>query len=42
MRTIDRATAILTAAPREALRDAIGLAAMAFLIFGGFLVPAFI
>lgn len=42
MRTIDRAAAILSIVPREAMRDAIGLAAMAFLIFGGFLVPAFV
>lgn len=40
MKTINRAQTIIEATPREALADAIGLAAIALLIFGGFLAPA--
>ena len=42
MRTLEKAHTILNARPKEAMGDAIGLVAMAFLIFGGFLVPAFV
>lgn len=42
MQTIEKAHTILATAPREAMRDAVGLAAMVFLIFAGFLVPAFV
>ncbi|MEM9062715.1 MAG: hypothetical protein AAGD13_19815 [Pseudomonadota bacterium] len=40
MRTLERAHEIVKSAPREALGDAIGLAAVAMLIFTGFLAPA--
>ncbi len=42
MQTLERASSIINAAPKEALGDAIGLAAIAFLIFAGFLTPAFL
>ena len=41
MQTLERANAIITSAPKEALGDAIGLAAVAIMIFAGFLAPAF-
>ncbi len=41
MQTLERASSIINSAPKEALGDAIGLAAIAFLIFAGFLTPAF-
>ena len=41
MKTLERASSIITAAPKEALGDAIGMAAVAILIFAGFLTPAF-
>ncbi|MEL6999729.1 MAG: hypothetical protein ACFB03_00570 [Paracoccaceae bacterium] len=40
MRTLERANEIIKTAPKEALGDAIGLAAVAMLIFTGFLAPA--
>ena len=40
MRTIERAQAIISAAPVEAGRDAAGLALLALLVFSGFLLPA--
>ncbi|MEL7469348.1 MAG: hypothetical protein AAFN27_12900 [Pseudomonadota bacterium] len=40
MRTLERASEIIKTAPKEALGDAIGLAAVAMLIFTGFLAPA--
>ena len=42
MQTLERASSIINAAPKEALGDAIGLAAVAILIFAGFLAPAFL
>ena len=39
MRVIRRTHAIFSAAPRDALGDAAGLAAMVLLIFAGFLLP---
>lgn len=39
MRTIEKAHRILAHAPREAMNDALGLAAVAALIFAGFLAP---
>ena len=42
MRTIEKAHRILATAPREALSDAIGVAAMVLIIFGGFTLPAFL
>lgn len=42
MRTVRRAHAIVAAAPHEAVRDAIGVAVMAALIFAGFMLPAFV
>ena len=42
MRTIEKATKIWAHAPKEAMGDAIGLAAVAMLIFAGFLTPAFV
>ena len=42
MRTIEKAHNILATTPKEALGDAIGLAAMVVMIFAGFLVPAFL
>jgi hypothetical protein len=36
-----KAQSFLKAAPREALADAAGLAAMCLLIFAGFTIPAF-
>ena len=41
MQTLQRANDIITANPKEALGDAIGIAAVAILIFAGFLAPAF-
>lgn len=41
MQTLERANAIIAAAPKEALKDAIGLGAVVILIFTGFLAPAF-
>ena len=40
MRTLEKAHSILSQAPREAMNDAIGLAAVVALIFAGFLAPA--
>ena len=40
MRMIRRTHAIFSTAPRDALGDVAGLAAMALLIFAGFLLPA--
>jgi len=42
MRTIETARTILSTRPKEAMSDAVGLAAMALLIFAGFLAPAVI
>ena len=42
MRTLEKAHKILNLTPKEAFGDAVGLAAMGLLIFGGFLVPAFV
>lgn len=42
MKTFTKAQRIMAECPREALGDAIGIAAMALLIFIGFTVPAFI
>lgn len=42
MRTIMKAQKILTETPGEALSDALGMVAVALLIFGGFTVPAFL
>ena len=42
MRTIEKVQTILTEAPKEAMGDAIGLAAVAILIFTGFMAPAFV
>lgn len=42
MATIIKARSILSIAPKEALSDALGLAAVAIMIFAGFLVPAFL
>ena len=42
MRTIEKAQAILAENPKGAMSDAIGLAAVAVLIFAGFVVPAFL
>lgn len=41
MNTLQRANDIIAASPKEALGDAIGIAAVAILIFAGFLAPAF-
>ena len=41
MRTLQRAQDIIATNPKEALGDAIGIAAVAILIFAGFLAPAF-
>ena len=40
MRMIRRTYAIFSAAPRDAVGDAAGVAVMALLIFAGFLLPA--
>ncbi len=40
MRTIEKAHRILAHSPREAMNDALGLAAVVVLIFAGFLAPA--
>lgn len=42
MRTIEKAHAIIAAAPGEALREATGTAVLALLIFAGFLLPALV
>ncbi len=42
MRTIEKAQHIVATAPKDAMRDAVGLAAVALLIFAGFLAPAFV
>ena len=42
MQTLERASKILSTSPKEALGDAIGLAAVAIMIFAGFLAPAFL
>ena len=42
MRTLEKAQTIFNLGPKEALGDVLGLAAMALMIFGGFLVPAFV
>lgn len=41
MKTIEKAHEIVRLSPDEAMSDAIGLAAMALVIFGVFLSPAF-
>ena len=40
MSTLERASQAIAAAPREALADALGLAAIAVIVFIGFLAPA--
>lgn len=40
MASILRARSFLAAAPREALADVAGLAAICFLVFAGFTLPA--
>ena len=42
MRTLNKAQNILAECPREAIGDALGIAALALLIFAGFTVPAFL
>ena len=42
MRTLEKAQTLFNLCPKEATGDALGLAAMALLIFGGFIVPAFL
>ncbi|MEM7059568.1 MAG: hypothetical protein AAF557_18440 [Pseudomonadota bacterium] len=42
MRTLQKAQRIVNQAPKEAMGDAIGLAAVAILIFTGFMAPAFV
>lgn len=42
MNTIIKAQKILAEAPGEALSDALGIVAVAMLIFGGFTIPAFL
>ncbi len=42
MRTISKAQRILAEQPQEAVSDALGIVAMAALIFAGFTVPAFL
>ena len=42
MQMLQRANDIIAANPKEALGDAIGIAAVAILIFAGFLAPAFL
>ena len=42
MQTLQRANEIIAANPKEALGDAIGIAAVAIFIFAGFLTPAFL
>ena len=42
MRTLEKAQTIFNLSPKEATSDALGLAAMALLIFGGFMIPAFL
>ena len=42
MQTLQRAHDIIASNPKEALGDAIGIAAVAILIFAGFLAPAFL
>ena len=41
MATLQKARRFATQAPREALADALGFAAVCALIFAGFTVPAF-
>ena len=41
MHTLQRAQDIISSNPEEALGDAIGIAAIAIMIFTGFLMPAF-
>ena len=40
MNTISKAQTILSSAPREAMRDALGLAGMGLMIFAGFIIAA--
>lgn len=42
MRTIQKAHAIIAAAPGEALREVFGIVVLAGLIFAGFLLPALV
>ena len=42
MHMIERARAAFAAAPREAVGDAAGLAAMALIILAGFMLPALV
>ena len=42
MRTLEKAHRIMSLTPKEAVGDALGLLAMGLMIFGGFLVPAFL
>ena len=42
MRTIEKANTILTAMPREALLEVVGVCAVVVLIFSGFMIPAFL
>ena len=42
MQTINKVQKIFAEAPGEALSDALGIVAVALLIFGGFTVPAFL
>jgi hypothetical protein len=42
MKTIEKAHQIFASAPQDAAKDALGLAAVAFFLFAGFLVPAFV
>lgn len=39
MKTLEKAQSILSQTPREAMNDAVGLAAVVALIFAGFLAP---
>jgi len=39
MRTLMKASSILTAQPQEVARDAIGLAFLVLILFAGFLLP---
>lgn len=42
MQTLERAQKILTATPREAMREALWMAGLMGVLFAGFLVPAMI
>ena len=42
MATILKARTLVAAAPREAMTDALGFAAICALIFAGFTLPAFL